>query len=683
MKSSYDYRKKNNNYITTLENGANNRRKINKRYRRRLSRRRRIRLAILKTIAACSFITLLGMMIAVILLIRTNLLSDNESLAEAQDTEIAQLENPEDELIAEVEEPQEEAQEETSKEPEETENQECFEAELFTVSSTPTSIKLEWADAELGNYYVLYRPVVEGTERHGKATREDGSASMSTICTCVFEANDSGDENESNGWIKRNATSNKLVLDGLDPNTTYHVHIIYADKSLGQYSDPFDVATANLGYCDPFKATYSVMRISERSEETGEVINRGSAYSVLMSSYTGCEGAVVKPMFDTDVFSRASRDQRKNLGTIAKGSKLIITPDEGNNYCYYDGNSYKIHIQSEDGKQYGWIEARAVLIDMNKVFTVNNAVSSMQFDRTNAYSSIFTAGGDAQNVETQLIPAQATEGVEADQTVAVSTVDVSAVVATEQADDEESERTRRASNPVDPAFYDADQDGVLSPEEYANTRYAPLMVNGDQASYMNTSGYNVIDNVTNLELSNYESKDYMPVIWDLAMELKQCQKNALENGYTIKMYEGYRPLSTSRLVYNSLNGSGVLAVLLNDTTLAQGYITGQTYNVGHYIGYNSRHNRGIATDLTIVRILSSTELGEEAHTQTKMHTLDYRCNMFYNTWEADLLTDIMTGHGSNLNYLGLRQEWWHFQLNTNRKDLYPYIESYGYEDLVF
>ncbi len=92
---------------------------------------------------------------------------------------------------------------------------------------------------------------------------------------------------------------------------------------------------------------------------------------------------------------------------------------------------------------------------------------------------------------------------------------------------------------------------------------------------------------------------------------------------------------------------------------------------------------GVATDLSIVRIDSATELGEDAHMQTKMHTLDFRCNMAYNTWEADRLTDIRAGHEATLVYLGLRQEWWHFQLRYTRTDLYPYISSIKYEDFAF
>lgn len=491
---------------------------------------------------------------------------------------------------------------------------------ILSLVSDSTSISIEWVDTGLASYAVYYRAAVNDNELHGKEFREDHSHAMSEICTAVCEAADTGEETEANGWIRKNTSDNRMTISGLEPGRNYHIHIVYQDDNLGQYMDGFDMATASSGYGDPFLAVDSLMRVSERDEATGTVISLGETISVQMTSSTGCQGVVVKPMFDISVYSDPTLAESTLIGTVAKGTKLYIEPDEGNNYCYYaEGSGYRLYVLAEDGVIDGWIDARTVLIDMNKLFSVDS-IYSMQFDRTNAYSSIFTAGGDARRVEVDSEP---------------------------------------------------------------DTRYNPLLLDGNKDAYMLTSGYNGIDGITGLVLNNYESKDYMPVIWDLAMELKQCQKNALENGYTIKMYEGYRPLSTSQLVYNTLNNSGALSFPIGDTNLAQGYIVGQSYNVGYYIGEKSRHNRGVATDLTLVRFNSATELGDEAYMQTKMHTLDFRCNMYYNTWEADLLTDVMLGHGSHLEYLTYRQEWWHFQLRNNRKDLYPYVETYGYEDFEF
>lgn len=617
--------------------------------RRARRRRRRILINVIRTIIICSILTALGGIATVVFSQKDywNKPVEDEAI---EDVAVEDSVGDNIELsivpmidIAKVKKAYLDAsnKEQDLEEEEAEEILEYFDPRIEAIETTPTSISIRWIDEELCGYDILYRQVEPDSEKHGKSTREDGSASMSSICTAINESNDSGEEKESNGWIRVSAKDSNVTLEGLEPNHKYNIHIMYKED-MGQCMDVFEWSTEKSGYCDPFKKAYSLMRISERDEATGFVLSHGMTSSVQMTSNNGCEGVVVKPILDAAVFNTPTRDNRNQLGTITKGTKLVVTPDGDNGYCYYDDNGYKLHVRSEDGQSTGWIDARSVLIDMNKLFSVDNEYS-MLFDRTNAYSSIFTAGGDAQNVETAPAPT---------------------VINPETGEE--------VPNPL-----------VDGTEDYFNTRYNPLIVNGDLPTYMSINGYNKIDGVTDQALLNYESKDYMPVIWDLAMELKQCQKNALENGYTIKMYEGYRPLSTSQLVYNSLNGSGVLSVVVGDTTLAQGYITSQEYNVGHYIGYRSRHNRGVATDLTIVRLSSDPEKVEEAHMQTKMHTLDFRCNMTYNTWEADLLTDIMIGHDSHLEYLGNRQEWWHFQLRNNRTDLYPMISYYGYESFTF
>lgn len=575
--------------------------------KRRRSRREKVRMVVLTVIAVLS--ALLFVTVLVILIIKSGWLLSTVETVSSDAPFIYDLGFTDDYNTQDSgDTTQEETRVPTGAEP-----------QLLSTVSDANSISLEWVDTGLGEYSILYKKCDNASEKHGKEYREDKSEAMANICSSVFDAEDDGTELEANGWLRIPTNDTRISLSGLEPGAAYHIHIVYTDEREGQYIDGFDASTTESGYGDPFKSAHSLFRSSERDENTGVILSLGETYTVQMTSSEGCQNAVVKPMFDIGMYGDTSLSEDQLVKNVAKGSKLIISADEGNNYCYYDAaDGYRLYVTDEEG-QSGWIEARRVLIDMNRVFAVSS-MYSMQFDRTNAYSSIFTAGGDARNVELD--------------------------------------------------------------SESTDTRYNPLLLGGDKSQFMTTTGYNGIDGVTGLELYNYESPEYMPVIWDLALELKQCQKNALENGYTIKMYEGYRPLSTSELVYNNLLNSGSLALVVGDTNLAQGYIVGQSYNVGYYIGIKSRHNRGVATDLTLVRI-NANGAYEEAHMQTKMHTLDFRCNMYYNTWEADLLTDIMIGHGSNLEYLAARQEWWHFQLRNDRKDLYPLVESYGYEDFKF
>lgn len=313
-------------------------------------------------------------------------------------------------------------------------------------------------------------------------------------------------------------------------------------------------------------------------------------------------------------------DKSEQLASVAAGSELKIMVDTNLHYCYLAPNGdYYVRVKNDTDNIQGWVNARFLMVDAYGLFKVDDTVCGIHIDRTNAKGSIFTAGGNGNSVD-------------------------------------------------------------ITSEE--NSRY-DCLADGNRSVFLNSSGYNTINNVTNQKLANYGSENQMPVIWDLALELIQCQKNSLENGYTLLIYEGYRPYSASQQVSGNLSGQGILSNVVYNTNLAQGFLTDKTYDYSYYISKASRHNKGTATDLTLCKVNSLTELGNEVNMQTKMHTLDFRCNMLYNNWQADLLSDIMMGHGSNLECLSVRSEWWHFQMNNSRTDIYPYIKDYNYYDIVF
>lgn len=483
-----------------------------------------------------------------------------------------------------------------------------------------TTINLAWNHTSQSGYDVVYRAVANSNgEHHGKNYTEDQSHSMNDLCTAVFEgAGDGSIEDEANGWIRKTTRNPNLVITGLTPNVTYEVHILYSNTSLGEYVPKFQLTTASYGYGDPFRAIDSFITVSDRNMETGEILSKGETVCVQISSPSGCLGIMVKPIMDTVLYEACTLES--STYSLAKGTSLVVTTDELGYYCYRTYNGiWSLHVQANGGYS-GWIDARTLMVDVKSLFSPENPIYGIQLDRTNAYSSIFTCGGDGMAVDLSSDP---------------------------------------------------------------STRYNALLGGNNRSTILNARGYNGIDRITGNVLPNYGSKEQMPVIWDLALELIQCQKTALENGYAILMYEGYRPLSSSDAVSSELKNQGYLSHAAGGTTLAQGWLTGTTYTVGFYIASKSRHNRGIATDLTIMRFDSIDRLGQEAQMQTKMHTLDFRCNMQYNTWEADLLTDIMVGHGSRLQYLSHRQEWWHFQLNSNLTEAYPLIDQYDYVDFVF
>ena len=88
------------------------------------------------------------------------------------------------------------------------------------------------------------------------------------------------------------------------------------------------------------------------------------------------------------------------------------------------------------------------------------------------------------------------------------------------------------------------------------------------------------------------------------------------------------------------------------------------YPLNDFLAQNgSRHNQGLALDLT----LEYLETGEELQMQTRMHDLTFHSEIGKNNSNADLLASYMEGAG----FHDLYSEWWHFQDNKVRDSLNP------------
>ena len=544
----------------------------------RRNRKNEIRKKKIEMLIAFEVIVLLILTVVTVLVIKGAVKKGN---LQEQPEEVVAIENSatvSDNTSSDI--TQEEVVQETAKEP-----------QIVEQNVSPTSIDLVWEDTFADGYIVEYQ-----------SSSYDETSEFHTEPVKLIRVTDTA----------------SVSLTGLNISETYNISIFLNDGSRTEYLPEFIVSTSADGYCDPFKAIDATINVYTWDDATGTALDMTDTGTVMMSSANGCLGVEAKPIMDASCYADAG--MTSVTGSLIAGTDTFITEDENGYYCYLStSGDWVVHITSADGFS-GWINARTLLIDINGLFSPDNDIYGIQINRTNAYSSIFTTGGNAQTVND----------------------------------------------------YEEDQ----------LTRYNCLSENNIEVA-LSSDGYNVIDNITGQKLPNYGEAEQMPVIWDLALELKQCQKNALFTGYSIRIYDGYRPLSTSAAVSGELASQGYLVTSVNGTDLAQGYLTSGIYNINYYIAQKSRHNRGIAVDLTIVRFDQIDSLGAEAHMQTKMHTLDFRCNMETNTWEANLLIDVMTGHGSNLEYLRDRQEWWHFQLNTSMTDLYPLVDQYGYADIVF
>lgn len=484
---------------------------------------------------------------------------------------------------------------------------------VYDIKVNATSVDITFDFSPEKGFTVKYRSK-ENYDNHGKDKREDKTLSMDEICTHIKHDEGNSVESRENGWHVIEAKGSSLSISGLEPDKEYELHVLCNNTS---ESKPVEtIKTPAYGFGDPFKDIDSFFCVSER-EETGKVIKRGKIKEVKMSSPNGCLNAKVKPVMDSDLYDDILLVSKSS--SIEKGAEAKIIMDQNGHYCYLtDEGDWLVFIEDVSGNK-GWIDARKLMIDSMRLFSPEDSKYAVRISRSNAYSSLFTAGGNAKEVN--------------------------------------------GSSDSESRF------DIIKNDDFN--------INDD------FDGYNLIENITGTALPNYGSRDELPVIWDLAHELIQCQKGALENGYTLILYDGYRPQSASKAVSDNLSSEGYLSKSINNRNLAKGFLQNGSYDHTYYISKYSRHNKGIAVDLSLVRLTADGEDDGEAVMQTKMHTLDFRCNMYYNTWEADLLSDIMMGHGSNLECLKVRSEWWHFQMKNDRTDIYPLFDKYEYNDFVF
>jgi D-alanyl-D-alanine dipeptidase len=118
-------------------------------------------------------------------------------------------------------------------------------------------------------------------------------------------------------------------------------------------------------------------------------------------------------------------------------------------------------------------------------------------------------------------------------------------------------------------------------------------------------------------------------------KLKAVQKELAAQGLGLKIFDGYRPLSVQKKFW---------ALVPDDRYVANP-------------AKGSRHNRGAAVDLTIIKkdgteLLMPTsydDFTEKAHRDYK----DLPTEAIKN---RQLLEDVMTKHG----FVGIATEWWHF-----------------------
>jgi D-alanyl-D-alanine dipeptidase len=179
-----------------------------------------------------------------------------------------------------------------------------------------------------------------------------------------------------------------------------------------------------------------------------------------------------------------------------------------------------------------------------------------------------------------------------------------------------------------------------------------------------------------------ETQEYLvPLLYPAALKLEKAAFAAMEQGYKLKIYDSFRPKEATRNLFDQTATLASEAIpedtytgkILTDLPkLADGEVL--TYemlmtDMGRYtLSYflastGSRHNQGIAMDLTLVDM----ETGEELQMQTSMHDLSWYSEQARNNGNAKILAQIMKAAG----FTGIVSEWWHFQDDEAKDALEP------------
>ena len=124
-----------------------------------------------------------------------------------------------------------------------------------------------------------------------------------------------------------------------------------------------------------------------------------------------------------------------------------------------------------------------------------------------------------------------------------------------------------------------------------------------------------------------------------ATALLSAAYHFLKDGYAIKVYDAYRPISAQFALYNAVANPGI--------------VPNPTY-------YGSWHNYGCAIDMTLVDI----HTGEEMDIPTEVHVFDDSENRSHiSEWTEEQRNNVvyMTGVMSEYGFSKIDTEWYHFE----------------------
>ena len=140
-----------------------------------------------------------------------------------------------------------------------------------------------------------------------------------------------------------------------------------------------------------------------------------------------------------------------------------------------------------------------------------------------------------------------------------------------------------------------------------------------------------------------------------ARALHAAQQEFMAHGLSLKVFDGYRPLSVQKIFWN--------------------LVPDETYVANPSKG--SRHNRGCAIDVTLIDLKTGKELdmGTDFDDFSEKAHRDYQRISETASKNRMLLESIMQKHG----FIGWHAEWWHFDYKDWEK---YHVRDISFEDLL-
>lgn len=180
--------------------------------------------------------------------------------------------------------------------------------------------------------------------------------------------------------------------------------------------------------------------------------------------------------------------------------------------------------------------------------------------------------------------------------------------------------------------------------------------------------------ITGYEKIRLKKDSYLvPLLYPTALKLEQAALTAAEDGYSLKIYDAFRPQATTYALYDQAYEFSQEEIpedkLPEDYTPPEPsetepeetlppytyelYMTDNgRYTLNYFLAKGrSRHNQGVAMDMTLVSAKGELPM------QTDIHDLSWYSETKQNNANANTLAKIMKSAG----FAGLVSEWWHFQ----------------------